>query len=518
MRVQDAEEGFAFGIGADLRQAHGIYFTPAAIADRVLALAAPYLPAGPLTVIDPACGAGSFLNAARRRFPDAKLLGLELSPQVSRLCRARLPSAQILTGDALAGGWNRMVKALPGQGAVLWAGNPPFNGTSAVLKDKERYAKLCALKPEGFPLPPGTSLRDDFVFFLLSGARELMRRPGVLAFVTSASLLDCFLYAPVRNALLSLLSLREVEELPEGAFAGTQVRTCITVWTAKSSRASPPLHRRWAQPSAKLLEPEAPEWLLRPLCKKAEMLDRRWREDGEPLSVFIPVHYSGLKTRFDELLVDDSPARLLERVTDFLRCAPEALEDFALRRCLRRGLLPKLRVLKSAARGVQPEARNIRRFFRYAGARHRGEIPPGDWAYCYLDRRLIPRGDHRLQGSYDPHASDVKLVFNTRELPLSAALVETPGCVHAHRHARFAPLHVPGAILFKRMGGVAQVGEEVLNLSPWGRAIAQEVGEPRELFRRVVQFINSDQVQRVWAPAYGRSRGLPIPERALLTG
>jgi hypothetical protein len=51
----------------------------------------------------------------------------------------------------------------------------------------------------------------------------------------------------------------------------------------------------------------------------------------------------------------------------------------------------------------------------------------------------------------------------------------------------------------------------VPNLSAAGRAWATRVGGVRSAFERLVQFINSSAVQEVWAPAFGRSRALPVP-------
>jgi SAM-dependent methyltransferase len=499
------------------RRALGAFYTPAPLVERTLALALAHAGDGPLAVVDPACGAGAFLAAAARARPEAHLSGLELSPEVARACQARVPGADIRVGDALRGGLEPLLASHPPARQEVWIGNPPYNGTSALLKDRDAYARLRALLP--LALPQGTSLRDDFAFFLLLAAHRLASRPGVLAFITPTSLLDAFLYAPLRATLLRRLSLREVVELGPGAFAGTQVRTCITVWTSPQDSRVRPVYSR-SEGTLEPFVPEAPEWRLAPTPPEAAELDARWRSEGEPLDTLVPVSLPGVKTRFDELLVDAAPQRLLARLEDFARTPMEALEDFARTHAIPPALLPKLRALKEGP-PFTVESSCVRPFFRYAGARHRGTLPPESRAFCYLDRRLIPRGDHRLRGPWDPHRGAVKLLFNVRELPLAAALLEEEGCVHDHRHARFAPLLVPQRVRDEGLGitrvthSEAALGPLVPNLSPRGLAWAERLGGPLAAYQAIVRFLNGPDVQRRWAPVYGASRVVPVPLAAL---
>jgi hypothetical protein len=509
------------------RRRHGVYLTPPELVQAVLELALPLVKPGALTVVDPACGDGAFLAAARARLPGARLFGLELSEPLADATRARVPSAHVLVGDALRGGWEALEAALPKNDVELWLGNPPYNGTSPLLQDAAAYAALRGRIGLDSSLLPGTSLRDDFAFFLLLAAARLRQRRGVLAWVTSATLLDAFLYAPVRQRLLQSLALEHVVDLGAGAFPGTRVRVCITVW-----RSSGPLRQARFQSRlpdeplrlgpAQRFSPEGPEWNLRPTAAEAQALDAAWRASGEPLDQLVPIHCTGLKTRFDELLVDADAELLFTRVNAFLTTAPPRLEEFAAAFGLPSALVPKLKTLRSTP-GLPGKAERtaIRRFFRYAGARHRGSLPESVRAFCYFDRRLIPRGDHRLTGHFDPHRHPVKLVFNLRELPLSAALVDAPGCIPAHRHARFAPLEVPERVWAAGRGIArreAALGPLVPNLSPAGREWALRVGGIWAAFRSIVAFVNCPAVQQVWAPAFGCSRSLPIPLGILMAG
>jgi hypothetical protein len=517
------EEALAQDLPAEDRRALGAWFTPAALVAQVIAHAKDHLPKPPVRVVDPACGAGAFLVGAQAAFPSAALLGVELSPDSAAHARARLPGARIVEGDALRGGL-RAALGPASRGWELWIGNPPYNGTSALLRDPLAYAELRALLPKDFALPPGTSLRDDFAFFLLVAADRLSRQKGVLAFITSATLLDAFLYAPLRRFLLERLSLCEVLALPAGTFEETRVRACVTIWRSRSPAKVAPLFRTLGPKAegfppgpAVPLTPEAPDFALRPVEPEAAALDARWREDGEPITELLPISFPGLKTRFDELLTDSDPDRLLARVDAFLRCSNDRLEPFAASHALPPKTWAKLAALKAnLPKGCGADASRVRPFFRYAGAKHRGQVPASARAYCYLDRALIPRGDHRLRGGYDPHRGEVKLLFNVRELPLSAALLTEEGCVHDHRHARFAPLHVPARILTEGLGVTRYseaLGPLVPNLSEKGRAMADRLGGPRALYERLVAFVNSKPVQEVWAPAFGAHRALPVPSK-----
>jgi SAM-dependent methyltransferase len=439
------EQALAERLAPAVRRERGAYFTPVEIVDQVLDAVAPFIPRGRVTFVDPACGAGAFLARAAQRYPKAQLLGLELEASSLALAKQRLPRATLLKGDALKG--RALEKLLErSEGFEVWIGNPPYNGTSPLLKDVARWRELASR----VDLAAGQSLREDYVFFLF---RALERRPGALAFVTSATLLDSWAYAPVRKLLCESLALRAATPLGR-AFRDTNVATCFTVWTREGERHVP----------------AGPEFLLREPDAKAAALDAEWAARGARLSQLVPFSLPGLKTRFDELLVDDDRDALVERMKRF--CAGEVID------------VPHPAKLAALPR-VPFDANAVRRFLH----------PRGRRAWCYVDRRLIPRGDHRFQGADDPHACDVKLAFSVRELPLWAQVFDEPGCVTAYRHTRFAPLTWRGKV----------------NLSV-------PSDKPREAFEAIARFVMSEAVQTVWAPAFGTSRDLPVPFGALESG
>ncbi|PZR12644.1 MAG: SAM-dependent methyltransferase [Archangium gephyra] len=453
------EEALAAHLSADERKLRGAFFTPAWLVEKVLDDVAPFVPRGRFSIIDPACGAGAFLAAAAKRWPRADVFGVELNEASARICRERVPRATVRVGDAL------LDDLLPPRhGFELWIGNPPWNGTSPLLTRPTAWATACSWLPDGVTLQKGTSLREDYVFFLLKASLRLADTRGALAFITSATLLDAWAHEPVRKALSSRLTLREVEVLPSGTFAGTKVKSCITVWT--SPRAG-----------------EARSF--KPVSKAAQTLNAKWKKRGATIDELVPVHFAGLKTRFDELLVDEDRSRLMKRLRAFLRGRDTGLEGFDT----------KLTALRAHARGAKFDEKNVRRFLHPNGAR----------AWCYVDRRLIPRGDHRFRGEFDPHASNLKLVFNVRELPLHAQVLDEAGCVTMYRHTRFAPEFVPRALVERHTATHFDADDLVPNLTRRGR----ELGGVRDVFEHIASHINSREFQNVWAPAFGTTE-LPL--------
>jgi SAM-dependent methyltransferase len=152
------------------KRSHGVYYTPPEIArlvvERTLApLLAPLSPRGrgaggeglaphdtptrPLRILDPACGAGEFLVAAREFLNDQphELIGIDIDSQAVQTTRERLaakesPSVHVCVADALA------ESALPQNSFDAVIGNPPYvnirelarqRGPDEVARLRERF-------------------------------------------------------------------------------------------------------------------------------------------------------------------------------------------------------------------------------------------------------------------------------------------------------------------------------------------------------------------------------------------
>ncbi|HEV8547941.1 MAG TPA: hypothetical protein VGQ57_02915, partial [Polyangiaceae bacterium] len=110
---------------------HGDWQTPPALAERVMELVARLEPDAKV-VLEPTCGRGAFLAAARRAFPLARLEGFELSPEYAREARGVTGDAntQVTVADFFQTPWEQVLARWPEP--FLIVGNPPWV-TSATL-------------------------------------------------------------------------------------------------------------------------------------------------------------------------------------------------------------------------------------------------------------------------------------------------------------------------------------------------------------------------------------------------
>jgi hypothetical protein len=514
------------------RRRFGRYYTPAPLVSALFRLVGSALDGAGLasracSLVDPACGAGAFLGASQAS-AFARLWGLDLDGAALDEARRVAPAATLIQGDAYGDGLAKVCQGLRASGPVVVVGNPPYVANSELLKSARYREVRDALLPFAREVAKGTSVRDDYVLFFGVADRiiEAAGGQGAIAFVTSASFVDNFLYAPLRRWLLSRYRLQALVELGPKMFEGTKVATALSVWLRREGvQAGESFgHLSLAgsrEERLKLLQGELHLAPARPhgdaLLLNAAPVDAMreidlMRRAGESIGSIFSVSFPGLKTRFEKLLVDEDGGRLQARMRDFFEAAsPEA---FAERHAIPDRAKEKLSQAFEARKSTSFSRSAIRPFAHFAGPRHRFRVPREAMAWAYLDPQLIPRGDHRLHGSYDPHATGPKLVFNARELPLVSAVVEGPACVHDWRHARFAPLRAPQRIVAEGLAAAGRnqpLGPPALNLTKGWTEAARLFADPSDLLFYLCGVINSALVQERFAPLVGASEEVPIP-------
>jgi SAM-dependent methyltransferase len=210
------------------RRRMGATYTPDALVAAMVGWAGLRAPA-PERVVDPGCGSGRFLVAAGRRFPEARLIGVEVDPLAALIARAHLAAAGLAgRGEVLLRDY-RELHLPPLSGRTLFLGNPPYVRHHRLEPRWKRWLTETA-RERGLR---ASQLSGLHVHFFLATARAA--RPGDLGvLVTAAEWLDVNYGRLVRELLLGALGaeglhLIEPTVLPFSDAATTAVITCFQV-------------------------------------------------------------------------------------------------------------------------------------------------------------------------------------------------------------------------------------------------------------------------------------------------
>lgn len=131
----------------------GDFQTPLSLARAVCAIVAEASGGGsPGSVVEPSCGRGAFLVAAREVWPGARLVGVEIHAPHLRAARAALhPHARLHRDDVFRRDWRGTLAELPKP--VLVLGNPPWVTNAAIgasggrnLPAKSNFQRLPGLE------------------------------------------------------------------------------------------------------------------------------------------------------------------------------------------------------------------------------------------------------------------------------------------------------------------------------------------------------------------------------------
>ena len=221
--------GDAFGLlrPALTRRALGQVFTPWPIIDHMTGVAAVD---GPFAqAVDCGVGSGRYLRGAARRFPNARLVGIDVDPLCLLMTRANL-AAEGLTAraDLILGDFRDAALPDADGGRRLFIGNPPYVRHHDIGESwKAWYAASVAA--HGLPRP--SKLAGLHLHFFARVAE--LARPGDLGvFVTAAEWLDTAYGAALRRLLLGPLGGRSVTTVAAAAqpFPGALATAAVTVF------------------------------------------------------------------------------------------------------------------------------------------------------------------------------------------------------------------------------------------------------------------------------------------------
>ncbi len=242
-------------IGPDERHRYGQHFTGDDPVDLINAFC---IRAASDTVLDPACGSGSFLVRAyyRKRHLDARRPHLDLIGELFGCDIAALPGAP---GHAEPGGPRNQRRSqlsahrppqllrlraptsrsarfpttpaasvpvpLPALDAVV--GNPPYVRQEKVeKKDKARFGQICSDAWPGLRLTG----RSDLHCYFWPAAARLLKPDGYFGFLTSSSWMDVEYGFALQGWMLRHFRILAVmESAAEPWFEDARVKTCVAI-------------------------------------------------------------------------------------------------------------------------------------------------------------------------------------------------------------------------------------------------------------------------------------------------
>lgn len=197
------------------RRERGVYYTPPPVATVLVEQALAALPVSPerARILDPACGAGTFLVAAyralRARLPGARpgdilarLEGVDTDPAAVALANAALAAEAGVPAEVARAGDFLARAPAPEYHAVL--GNPPWGQKSVTLAASAKAAL-------GARFPSSRGIFDWFRPFVDAGVRALT--PGGVCALVLPDIVLLKNYEATRRFLLDELTLLAIDHL-----------------------------------------------------------------------------------------------------------------------------------------------------------------------------------------------------------------------------------------------------------------------------------------------------------------
>lgn len=181
-----------------VRRPLGATYTPPKIVDYMVTWAAKN--SAPARIVDPGAGSGRFLLSAAPRFPNARLVGIEIDPLASLLVRANLAASGLADRATVVREDYRSLSLPEIDGSTLFLGNPPYVRHHLIDQEWKRWLAAEAAR-RGCRWSQLAGLHAHF--FL---ATAIHSRPGDYgAFITAAEWLDVNYGRLVRDLLLGRL-------------------------------------------------------------------------------------------------------------------------------------------------------------------------------------------------------------------------------------------------------------------------------------------------------------------------
>lgn len=220
------------------RRALGAVYTPDRIVEAMIEWARSEGPS-PALVVDPGCGSGTFLVAAARAFPDARLIGIDIDPVAALMTRARAAALGFADRLDVRVEDYRKTKLPVVEGRTLFVGNPPYVRHHDIEPHWKAWYSATAARL-GFKASQLAGLHLHF--FLRT--REIARPGDYGAFITSSEWLDTGYGSTLRAMLADGLGGTGVHVIAAEAQPFAEAMTTGAITTFRVGNRPDVLHMR----------------------------------------------------------------------------------------------------------------------------------------------------------------------------------------------------------------------------------------------------------------------------------
>lgn len=188
------------------------FFTPLDIASGMLELIGVDKSNQNARIIDPSCGDGVFLKAAKEKAIGFKISGCDIDPEHINSARSQIPEGSFITGNALE-------SLLKQEGSFDFAvGNPPFSAQDNLITDKNIL--------NNYRLGFGRKRQALEILFLELFVR-LLKRGGKFSIILPEGILSARPHKYVRDWLASNTVIYSIVSLPRNTFKKTSSKCVI---------------------------------------------------------------------------------------------------------------------------------------------------------------------------------------------------------------------------------------------------------------------------------------------------
>ena len=168
---------------AEDRREHGATFTPDSIVQSMLDWSSSNIE--PDLIVDPGAGSARYAIAAALRFPDAKVVAVEIDPVLRIIAKARIKIMGLDKQITVETASFLEFKKPRVKGPVLYIGNPPYVRHHDIdPADKAAYAVRCK------KLGVGSSGLSGLHIHFMVKVFEMARPGDAMAFITAAEWMD----------------------------------------------------------------------------------------------------------------------------------------------------------------------------------------------------------------------------------------------------------------------------------------------------------------------------------------